>query len=113
MQRSFNQSLVTRQPDPALALRRQMLVSSLYTYVAEIQEFEDGYAFKFRQSEQLVRRIADYIVFEGLHTPQLAFVLVSEQDGGALWLQVRGPESEKKLIRTTYTTLQMRVSPPA
>ena len=90
-----------------------MLVSSLYTYVAEIQEFEDGYAFKFRQSEQLVRRIADYIVFEGQHSPQLAFILVAEQDGGALSLQVRGPESEKKLIRTTYTTLQMRVSPPA
>ena len=113
MHSSFNQTLVTRHPGPALALRRQMLVSSLFTYVAEIQEIEDGYAFKFRRSELLVRRIADYIVFEGQHSPQLAFVLVAEQDGGALWLQVRGPESEKEHIRTAYTTLQMRVSPPA
>ena len=113
MHSSFNHSLVTRHHDPALSLRRQMLVSSLFKYVAEIQEIEDGYAFKFRHSGLLVRRIADYIVFEGQHSPQLAFVLVVEQDGGALWLQVRGPESEKEQIRTAYTTLQMRVSPPA
>jgi hypothetical protein len=90
-----------------------MLVSRLFKYVAEIQELEDGYAFKFRRSELLVRRIADYIVFEGQHSPQLAFVLVAEPDGGAVWLQVRGLESEKEHIRTAYTTLQMRVSPPA
>ena len=105
--------LVIQAPDPSLSLRRQMLVSSLFKYVAEIQEIEDGYTIKFRRSELLVSRIADYIVFEGQHSPQLAFVLVAKQDGGALWLQVRGPESEKEHIRTAYTTLQMRVSPPA
>jgi len=113
MYTSPNQTLVTRHLDPALALRRDMLVSSLFKYVAEIQEFEDGYAFKFRRSELLIRRIADYIVFEGQHSPHLTFVLVTEPNGGVLWLQVRGPEGEKELIRTAYTTLQMRVSPPA
>jgi len=110
---SFNQSLVTRFPDPALALRREMLVTGLFKYMAEIQEIEGGYAFKFRRSELLVRRIADYIVFEGQHSPQLTLALVAEPNGGALWLQVRGPESEKEHIRTVYTTHQMRVSPPA
>jgi hypothetical protein len=104
---------VTQAPDPALSLRQQMQVSTLFKYVAEIQEIEDGYAFKFRRSELLVRRIADYIVFEGQHSPQLTFELVMEPNCGALWLQVRGPESEKEHIRTAYTTLQMRVSPPA
>ena len=108
-----NQTLVTRHLDPALALRRQMLVSSLFKYVAEIQEFEDGYAFKFRRSELLIRRIADYIVFEGQHSPHLKFVLVTEPNGSVLWLQVRGLESEKEFNRTAYMTLQMRVSPPA
>lgn len=106
-------SLVTQPPDPVLALRRQMLVSSLFKYVAEIQEIEDGYAFKFRRSELLVRRIADYIVFEGQHSPQLTFVLVAEPNGGVLWLQVRGSESEKQHIRTAYATLQLRVNSPA
>ena len=105
-------SLVIQAPDPALALRRQMLVSSLFKYVGEIQELEDGYAFKFRRLELLIRRIADYIVFEGQHSPQLTFVLVAEPNDGAVWLQVRGSESEKQHIRIAYTTLQMRVNPP-
>ncbi|MEO8046194.1 MAG: hypothetical protein ABI684_02830 [Nitrospirota bacterium] len=105
--------LVTQAPDPALALQRQMLVSSLFKYVAEIQEIEGGYAFKFRRSELLIRRIADYIMFEGQHSPQLMFVLVSEPNDGAVWLQVRGLESEKEHIRTAYAIHHMRASPPA
>ena len=101
-------SLVTQAPDPALALRRHMLVSSLFKYVAEIQELDDGYAFKFRRSELLIRRLAEYIVFEGQHSPQLTFALVAEPKGDALWLQVRGLKSEKEHIRTAYTTLPMR-----
>lgn len=88
--------------DPALALRREILVTGLFKYVAEIQEIEDGYAFKFRRSELLIRRIADYILFEGQHSPQLMFVLVSEPNDGAVWLQVRGSESEKEHIRIAY-----------
>jgi hypothetical protein len=104
MHSSFNQSLVTRFPDQALILRREMLVTGLFKYMAEIQELEDGYAFKFRRSEFLVRRIADYIVFEGQHSSQLTFALVAESNGSVLWLQVRGSESEKDQIRTAYTT---------
>jgi hypothetical protein len=113
MHSSFNQFLVTRHPDQALALRREMLVTGLFKYMAEIQELEDGYAFKFRRSELLVRRIADYILFEGQYSPQLTFVLSAEPDGGAVWLQVRGTESEKEQIRTAYSTHQMLISPPA
>lgn len=105
--------LVARFPDPALALRREILVTGLFKYVADIQEIEDGYAFKFRRSELLIRRIADYIVFEGQYSPQLTFVLVSEPNDGAVWLQVRGPESEKEHIRTAYIPHHMCASPPA
>ena len=113
MQRSFHQSLVTSFPDRMLSLRREMLVTGLFKYMAEIREIEGGYAFKFCRSELLVRRIADYIVFEGQHSPQLTFARVEEPNGGPLWLQVRGSESEKEQIRTAYTTHRMRISPPA
>src|SRR5215470_9233633 len=113
MHSSLNQSLVIRHPDPVLALRRQIMVSSLFKYAAEIQELGDGYAFKFRRSELLTRRIADYIVFEGQHSPQLTFVLVAEPNDSALWLQVRGSEIEKQQIRLADTTLHTRVSSPA
>ena len=94
-----DQLLVTRLSDPALALRREMLVTGVFKYVAEIQELVDGYAFKFRRSELLTRRIADYLLFEGLHAPQLTFALIAEPNGGALWLQIRGPLSEKAKIK--------------
>ena len=113
MHNAFNQSLVTCFPDAALALRREMLVTALFKYMAEIQEIEAGYTFKFHRSELLIRRIADYIVFEGQHSPQLMFVLVSETNDGTVWLQVRGGESEKEHIRTAYMPHQMRVTPPA
>jgi hypothetical protein len=113
MLNSPDQHLVTRLSDPALAQRREMLVTGLFKYVAETQELEDGYAFRFRRSELLTRRIADYIVFEGQHSPQLTLVLIVKPNGGALWLQIQGPESEKGTIRATYTTHQMRSSPPA
>ena len=90
---------MTKLSDPALALRRQMLVSGLFQYVSMVQELEDGYAFKFRRSECLARRIADYVLFEGLHSPGLTFVIVVEPDCAASWLQVRGPGRAKDHIK--------------
>jgi len=90
-----------------------MRVSGLFKYVAGMQELENGYAFKFRRSELLIRRIADYIVFESQHAPHLTFVLIAEPDSRVLWIQVRGPESEKEYLRTLYTTLQLHVLPLA
>jgi len=75
-----------------------MLVTGLLKYVAEVQEIEGGYAFKFCRSEPLVRRIAEYILFEGQHSPQLTFSLVSEPNGSVSWLQVRGLEGKKRHI---------------
>jgi hypothetical protein len=111
MHSSFHQSLVTSFPDRTLSLRREMLVTGLFKYMAENQELADGYAFKFRRSELLIRRIADYIVFDGQHSPQLTFVLIAEPNDGAVWLQVRGAENEKEHIRTAYTTHRMCASP--
>ena len=102
MRSSTTHPLVACFPDSALALRREMLVTRLFKYVAEVQDIEDGYAFKFRRLDLLIRRIAEYIVFEGQHSPQLMFVFVSEPNDGAVWLQVRGSESEKEHIRVAY-----------
>ncbi len=99
-------SLSIQDPDPSLALRRERLVSSLFKYAAEIRELDEGYAFKFRRSALLIRRIAEYIVFEGQHSPHRTFCIVAELNGGALWLQVRGLKSEKHHIRTPYACLQ-------
>jgi hypothetical protein len=88
--------------DRALAFRRQMLVGSLFKYVTEVQDIEDGYAFRFKRSELLTRRVADYLLFESQHSPHLTFMFIVEPDDGALWLQVRGPEGGKDRMRAAY-----------
>ena len=101
--------LITPLSDPELALRREILVTGLFKYVAEIQELEDGYALKFRRSGLLNKRIADYLLFEGLHAPQLTFALIEESNDGALWLQVRGSVSAKVRVTTGYVPNHPRV----
>jgi hypothetical protein len=82
-----------------------MLVAGLFKYVAEVQEIEGGYAFRFKRSDLLTRRIADYLLFEGQHSPQASFMLIVEPDGGPLWLEVRGLEGDKEHIRAAYAPL--------
>lgn len=48
-----------------------------------------------------MRRIADYLLFDGRHSPQLTFTFIVEP-GGALWLQVQGPAGEKTDLLNAY-----------
>jgi len=79
-------------PDPALSLRREILMSALFKYVAEVREIEDGHAFKFPRGAMIARRIANYILFEGVHSPQMSFVVIADPNGKELWLEVRETE---------------------
>lgn len=98
-------SLVSPVLDRAIQLRRKMLVAGLFKHVAEVQDIEGGYAFRFKRADLLARRIADYLLFEGQHSPQLSFMLIVEPNGGPLWLEVRGMEGDKERIRAAYAPL--------
>ena len=79
---------------------------SLFKHVEAIQEIDEGYAFKFRRSNRLTRRIVDYACFESRHASRLTFTLTIESPDGGLWLQVRGPVGEKERIRTVYVAVR-------
>jgi hypothetical protein len=93
--------LVSPVFDRAIQLRRQVLVAGLFKHVAEVQAIEGGYAFRFKRSDLLTRRIADYLLFEGQHSPQLSFMLIVEPNAGAFWLQMRGAEEDLEQLRGT------------
>lgn len=85
--------LVSPLGDPALTLRRRMLVNGLFKYVEEIQSLDVGYALRFDRShdlEELIGTIADYIIFESRNAPQLTFEIVGEPHHKAFWLQIGG-----------------------
>lgn len=97
-------SLVSPLIDPLMALRRKKLVTSLLEHVEEIQEMDDGYTFKFDRSENMIRRVADYILFEGQNSPQLTFTIVEESRARAFWLQVRSLENKKLDVTSAYVS---------
>lgn len=82
MQDVGSQPFVPPLRDPALTLRRRLLVNSLFKHVEEIQNLDAGYALRFcRLHDQadldaLIGTIADYIIFESRNAPQLTFVIV-------------------------------------
>jgi hypothetical protein len=81
------------------ALRRQTLVSNLFMHVKEIQSIDHGYALRFDRSfdrsddqedmNEVIGKIADYIIFESRNAPQLAFEIVEEPCNKTFWLQVQ------------------------
>jgi hypothetical protein len=87
-----------------------MLVVGLFKHVAEVQEIEGGCALRFKRSKLLARRIADYLLFEGRHSPQLAFTFIIEPNGGALWLEVRGAEDEIGPLRAAFAPIERGAS---
>ncbi len=105
---------MSRRPNAPMALRRQMVVSNLVKYVKEIQKLDDGYALRFHRpddSEDLIGRIADYIVFESLNSPQLTFAIVQGPRANAFWLQVRGLASDNHDVTSPSIPSDSTVSP--
>src|SRR5262245_15156381 len=78
---------------------------SLLRQVQEVQEIDSGYAFKFRFSNHLIRRLSDYAAFESRHGSPLTFTLSVKPCDGEMWFQV-GPAGKKERIRTVYLPLQ-------
>ena len=94
------QALLSPLLHPDKVLRRQMLVSELSIYVKEIRSFENGYGFRFDRSddlevlEDLLTKIAEYIVFESLNSSRLLFTIDEEPKGTGFWLQIRRVEGD-------------------
>ncbi len=99
--------LVSPLCDPALTLRRSMLVNGLFKHVEEIQNLDVGYALRFRQSqdrhdrEEVIGAIADYIIFDSRNAPQLTFEVVEEPQDKAFWLHVQGIRSDQGEVTST------------
>src|SRR5262245_7309406 len=80
---------------------------SLLRHVLEVHEIDEGYAFKFRLSNHLIRRISDYTDFEKQHGSSLIFTLHVKPHDGEMWFRVCGSVGEKERIRTVYVPLQV------
>jgi hypothetical protein len=105
---------VSPLPRPPIAMRRQILVRNLFKSVKAIQHIDDGYALQFHRSddlEELIGKIAEYIVFQSLNSPQLTFAIVEEPQVKVFWLQVRGLETDGHDVTSPSILSDSAVSP--
>ncbi len=80
-----------------LSVIKEILASS-----QAIEEISDGYAFKFESGEKSIMLASEFIWRERLCCPFFTFELVSEREGGPLWMRLRGREGVKAFIREEF-----------
>ncbi|HXG85416.1 MAG TPA: hypothetical protein VNI84_15450 [Pyrinomonadaceae bacterium] len=68
----------------------------------ELQELDDGYAFRFKAESQLILDAAEFIVYERLCCPFFDFELSVENANDSLWLRLRGQVDIKEFIRSEF-----------
>jgi hypothetical protein len=78
--------------------RYKEIIAKLNVERHAVKELNDGYAFRFKAESQLIRDIAEFIVYERLCCPFFDFELAVEQDSNRLWLRLRGQEGIKEFI---------------
>jgi hypothetical protein len=71
----------------------------LFNLVEEIRELDNGFAFRFANSPDLLTKLAEFIALERLCCPFFGFVVEVEPEGGAIWFKLTGREGVKPFIK--------------
>lgn len=82
--------------------RYREIIKKLDVHRQAVKELADGYAFRFKAEEQLIREAAEFIAYERLRCPFFDFELAIEQDTDRLWLRLRGQDGVKDFIRAEF-----------
>jgi hypothetical protein len=80
--------------------REATLLQKFRSAVAEIEELQDGYAFRLTGDGQCIGLIAELMVAERQCCPFLTFELVALPQTGALIVRLTGPAGTKEFLRT-------------
>jgi hypothetical protein len=90
--------IVCRLLEPALREREEILQREVFSAVEETRELADGYALRFPGDAAWLATLAEFMRFERACCPFLYFELHAEQQDGAFWLRLRGPEGAKEFV---------------
>lgn len=74
------------------------VVESLFAAVRKARELPDGYAFRLPEDSSWLFTLAEFIRDERKCCPFWAFGVRVEPHGGAIWLDLMGPEGVKPLL---------------
>jgi hypothetical protein len=79
--------------------RHKVVSERMRAAVEEVQDLPDGYAFRFPAEQSTILLVSEFIARERLCCPFFRFELIAEQEGGPLWLRLRGREGVKEFIK--------------
>ena len=90
---------------PELAQRRAELEAEVFIGILETRELEDGYGFRFPESDEWVEKLQQFILFERECCSFFRFELVVEPEHGPIWLNLRGGPEVKNFIAVMVPAL--------
>jgi hypothetical protein len=78
--------------------RQRALYRQLRAHVEEVQELEDGYAFRHSPDTAELLAVAEFVSIERLCCPFSEFGITVERAGGPVWLRMTGAGEAKQVL---------------
>jgi hypothetical protein len=78
--------------------RIETVIASLKKQVIESKELKNGYAYKFKGSDQVIDELTEFIKTERLCCDFFTFGISVSGDASEAWLQITGPEGTRDFI---------------
>lgn len=98
---------------PTERTRHERLSKKLREARIEIKELANGYAFQLRADSVSVADLAEWVTGERKCCPFFDFGIDLQQDGGPLWLELKGNDGVKQFIRSEFALPVAQTDAPA
>ncbi len=98
-------AVVCKLTTPEFQTRRATVLANLKKQVVEKKELNNGYAFKFAGSDDMVDELANFIKTERSCCAFFTFNLSVSGDKSEAWLELIGPDGSKEMINSEMNLL--------
>ncbi len=90
--------LVCKLSSPEMQERKATVLNSLKKQLLERRELENGYAFKFTGTDEMVDELTEFIKTERTCCGFFTFNLSVSGDASEAWLELTGPDGAKDFV---------------
>lgn len=94
-----DEALVCKLTPKELQARKATVLESLRKQVIEKKELDNGFAYRFTNTDQVLDELTDFIKTERQCCDFFDFSLSILSDDNAIWLSLTGPKNAKNFIK--------------
>ena len=85
-----------------LQQRRSEVLLKIKSHVQQVQELDNGYAYRFHSTPERLDELTNLISLEHACCPFLRFCLTVEPADGGISLELTGPPGTKEFLATLF-----------